>query len=184
MDARSIARAIASREPRDRETARLRDVEGLSGEERAATLERSLPAMKSRLHRAWLRPMASRRAGSSSRRGRHVGEVTSGARRRHFVGIASGRTNVEPRRTSSCVVARCATCVLEALPSGGWASAHVRPRASGVAGRSSPRPRRTSRLGSLAFCETKRRSRRSSRTTGIPLVRRHPRGTGPNDRRP
>jgi len=80
MDASSMARAIASLEPRDREIVLLRDVEGLSGEECATALELSLPAMKSRLHRARLRLMASLRAeeGGIVAHEREVGGLTCG----------------------------------------------------------------------------------------------------------
>lgn len=47
--------ALRQLDATDREILVLRDMEGLSGEETAAALELSLPAMKSRLHRARLR---------------------------------------------------------------------------------------------------------------------------------
>lgn len=79
-DASSLARAIASLDPRDREILVLRDVEGLSGDECAATLELTLPAVKSRLHRARLRLMAALRAeeGGVVANEREVGGLTCG----------------------------------------------------------------------------------------------------------
>jgi RNA polymerase sigma-70 factor (ECF subfamily) len=79
-DASAIARAIAALEPHDREIVLLRDVERLSGEECAAALELSLPAMKSRLHRARLRLMASLRSdeGGVIAHERDVGGLTCG----------------------------------------------------------------------------------------------------------
>lgn len=50
-----LVRAVASLSPADAEVLLLRDIEGLSGEEAARTLELELPALKSRLHRARLR---------------------------------------------------------------------------------------------------------------------------------
>lgn len=79
-DADALARAIASLEPRDREVVLLRDVEGLSGDECAATLELSVAAMKSRLHRARLRLLAALRAdeGGVVVNEREVGGLTCG----------------------------------------------------------------------------------------------------------
>lgn len=54
-----LAAALASLSPPDREVILLRDSEGLSGEAVAALLSLSLPAMKTRLHRARLRLMAA-----------------------------------------------------------------------------------------------------------------------------
>ncbi len=80
MDASAIARALASLDPRDREIVLLRDVERLSGEECAAALGLSQPAMKSRLHRARLRLMASLRSdeGGVVAHERDVGGLTCG----------------------------------------------------------------------------------------------------------
>jgi RNA polymerase sigma-70 factor (ECF subfamily) len=47
-----LDRALSSLDPEYREVLQLRDVEGLTGPEVATTLELSVPAMKSRLHRA------------------------------------------------------------------------------------------------------------------------------------
>jgi RNA polymerase sigma-70 factor, ECF subfamily len=47
-----VAAAIESLSPRDREVYELRDLRQMSGEEVAARLQITLPAMKSRLHRA------------------------------------------------------------------------------------------------------------------------------------
>jgi RNA polymerase sigma-70 factor, ECF subfamily len=54
-----VAAAFARLTPPDREVLMLRDVESLPGDEVAATLGLSLPAMKSRLHRARLRLAAA-----------------------------------------------------------------------------------------------------------------------------
>ena len=51
----TLEKALARLAPDEREILVLRELEGLSGEETAAVLELSLPAMKSRLHRARLR---------------------------------------------------------------------------------------------------------------------------------
>ena len=51
----TLEKALARLSPEEREILVLRELEGLSGEETAAVLELSLPAMKSRLHRARLR---------------------------------------------------------------------------------------------------------------------------------
>jgi RNA polymerase sigma-70 factor (ECF subfamily) len=51
----TVARALESLDPEDRRVLVLRDVEQLTGEETAAVLGVTLPAMKSRLHRARLR---------------------------------------------------------------------------------------------------------------------------------
>lgn len=58
-----VRRAIDTLGPEDREIVILRDLEGLSGHEVASVLTLSLPAMKSRLHRARLRLMAAIREG-------------------------------------------------------------------------------------------------------------------------
>lgn len=50
----TLARALAALPPESREVLFLRDVEGLSGDETAVALGLTLPAMKSRLHRARL----------------------------------------------------------------------------------------------------------------------------------
>lgn len=55
--------ALAVLDPADREVLVLRDLEGLSGEEAAQALGLSLPAMKSRLHRARLRVVAAVKGG-------------------------------------------------------------------------------------------------------------------------
>lgn len=47
-----VDRVLSELDPQDREVLLLRDVEGLSGEDVARLLSLSLPAMKSRLHRA------------------------------------------------------------------------------------------------------------------------------------
>jgi len=52
--ARALERALREMDADSREILLLRDVEGLSGEETAATLDLGLAAMKSRLHRARL----------------------------------------------------------------------------------------------------------------------------------
>jgi RNA polymerase sigma-70 factor, ECF subfamily len=54
-----LAAALASLSPADCELLLLRDVEGLSGDAVAAMLQLTLPAMKTRLHRARLRLMAA-----------------------------------------------------------------------------------------------------------------------------
>jgi RNA polymerase sigma-70 factor, ECF subfamily len=56
---RALEQALEQIDPADREVLLLRDVEGLSGEDTAAVLGISLAAMKSRLHRARLRLVAS-----------------------------------------------------------------------------------------------------------------------------
>lgn len=55
--------ALAGLDPADREVLVFRDLEGLSGEETAQALGLSLPAMKSRLHRARLRVVAAVKGG-------------------------------------------------------------------------------------------------------------------------
>lgn len=61
-DARELLdRALARLEPGDRLVLVLRELEGLSGEETAHVLGLTLPAMKSRLHRARLRLVAALR---------------------------------------------------------------------------------------------------------------------------
>lgn len=62
-DREALARALESLPHDDREVIVLRDLDGLSGEEVAATLGLSLAAQKSRLHRARLRLMAALREG-------------------------------------------------------------------------------------------------------------------------
>jgi RNA polymerase sigma factor (sigma-70 family) len=61
----AIRDAYAELEDDEREVLWLRDVEGLSGEETADALGVSLPAMKSRLHRARLRLLGAFRGGES-----------------------------------------------------------------------------------------------------------------------
>jgi len=58
-------RAMEALPPADREILLLRDVEGFSGEETAAMLGLTLPAMKTRLHRARLRFAAEARRRTS-----------------------------------------------------------------------------------------------------------------------
>lgn len=55
----TLEKALARLTPEDREILILRELEELSGEETAALLELSLPAVKSRLHRARLRLAAA-----------------------------------------------------------------------------------------------------------------------------
>jgi RNA polymerase sigma-70 factor (ECF subfamily) len=55
--------ALGTLDEAEREVLLLRDVEGLSGEDTAAALGLSLPAMKSRLHRARLRLVAAVKKG-------------------------------------------------------------------------------------------------------------------------
>lgn len=55
----ALAAALATLDPADREVLLLRDVEGLSGEATCSMLGIGLAAMKSRLHRARLRLLAS-----------------------------------------------------------------------------------------------------------------------------
>jgi RNA polymerase sigma-70 factor (ECF subfamily) len=50
-----LEKALERLSPEEREILVLRELEGFSGEETASLLELSLPAMKSRLHRARLR---------------------------------------------------------------------------------------------------------------------------------
>jgi RNA polymerase sigma-70 factor, ECF subfamily len=57
--------ALATLDEAEREVLLLRDVEGLSGDETAAALGLSLPAMKSRLHRARLRLVAAVKKGGA-----------------------------------------------------------------------------------------------------------------------
>lgn len=59
-----LARALARLAPEDREVLVLRDLEELSGEDTAAALDLTLPAMKSRLHRARLRLAAQLRGAT------------------------------------------------------------------------------------------------------------------------
>lgn len=54
LDAARLTRALATLHPEAREVLTLRDLEGMSGPEVALMLEVTLPAMKSRLHRARL----------------------------------------------------------------------------------------------------------------------------------
>lgn len=61
----AIRDAYALLDDEEREVLWLRDVEGLSGEETAHALGVSLPAMKSRLHRARLRLLGAYRGGES-----------------------------------------------------------------------------------------------------------------------
>jgi RNA polymerase sigma-70 factor, ECF subfamily len=65
-DAEALWWALAGLPAKDREVLLLRDVEGASGDETAAILELDLPGMKSRLHRARLKLMASLREGSTA----------------------------------------------------------------------------------------------------------------------
>ena len=69
-----LRRALAELDPADREILVLRDLEGLPGDEVAATLGLTLPAEKSRLHRARLRLAAGLRRldepGAGVERGR------------------------------------------------------------------------------------------------------------------
>lgn len=79
-DADTLARAIASLAPDEREVLILRDVEGWSGEAVAEALGLGLAAMKSRLHRARLRSMAILRAaeGGIVANEREVGGLSCG----------------------------------------------------------------------------------------------------------
>lgn len=63
----ALERALEALGEADREVLLLRDVEGLSGEETAASLGVPLAAMKSRLHRARLRFAAALGAGGGER---------------------------------------------------------------------------------------------------------------------
>jgi RNA polymerase sigma-70 factor (ECF subfamily) len=63
QERQQLESALASLDIEEREILLLRDVEGLSGEETASILSLSLPAMKSRLHRARLRLVAQLRKG-------------------------------------------------------------------------------------------------------------------------
>ena len=75
-DADTLARAIASLEPHEREVVVLRDVEGWSGDDAAEALGLTRAAMKSRLHRARLRLLAALRdeqAGGVVAHARDVG---------------------------------------------------------------------------------------------------------------
>lgn len=51
---RALDRALAALPPESREVLLLRDIKGLAGEDTASALGLTLPAMKSRLHRARL----------------------------------------------------------------------------------------------------------------------------------
>jgi len=62
-DREAVTRALEAIAADDREILALHDVEGLTGAETAAALELSLPAMKSRLHRARLRLAAALQGG-------------------------------------------------------------------------------------------------------------------------
>lgn len=67
-DAREVvARALQALGAEEREVLLLRDIEGLSGEETARALELTIPAMKSRLHRARLHLAALVREGTDGR---------------------------------------------------------------------------------------------------------------------
>lgn len=59
----SVERALSKLSAEDREILLLRDVEGLSGEEASSVLGLSLPAVKTRLHRARLRLAGALREG-------------------------------------------------------------------------------------------------------------------------
>lgn len=59
-----LEEALSQLEPEDREVLVLRDLEGLPGDETAQALGLSLPAMKSRLHRARLKLVAAVKGGS------------------------------------------------------------------------------------------------------------------------
>lgn len=61
-----LARAMSALPDDEREVLLLREIEGLSGEETAALLQCSLPAMKSRLHRARIHLAAALRRGEST----------------------------------------------------------------------------------------------------------------------
>jgi RNA polymerase sigma-70 factor (ECF subfamily) len=65
-----LAGALARLEPLDREVLTLRELEGLTGEETAASMGLGLAAMKSRLHRARLRLAAELRKGAGHAAGR------------------------------------------------------------------------------------------------------------------
>ena len=75
-----LMRALATLAPAELEVVLLRDLEGLSGEETAHLLELSLPAVKSRLHRARLTLMAAMRAsdGGVMQNQRDFGGLTCG----------------------------------------------------------------------------------------------------------
>jgi len=79
-DRERLARALASLAPDDLEVVLLRDLEGLSGEEAAQLLQLSLPALKSRLHRARLTLMAELRGseGGVMENQRELGGFTCG----------------------------------------------------------------------------------------------------------
>lgn len=59
----TLEKAMGQLSPEEREILVLRELEGLSGEEAAEVLDLSIPAMKSRLHRARLRLAAAVRGG-------------------------------------------------------------------------------------------------------------------------
>lgn len=59
VDRQALQVALSGLEAAEREVILLRDIEGLSGDETAAVLDLSVPAMKSRLHRARLRLAAA-----------------------------------------------------------------------------------------------------------------------------
>jgi RNA polymerase sigma-70 factor (ECF subfamily) len=63
-DRQLAERSLARLSSEDREILMLRDVEGFSGAEVADLLDLTLPAMKSRLHRARLRLVAAAKAAS------------------------------------------------------------------------------------------------------------------------
>jgi RNA polymerase sigma-70 factor, ECF subfamily len=63
----ALARALAVLSDEDREVIVLRDLEGFSGQDAAAALGLTLPAMKTRLHRARLRLLAALRGEQSER---------------------------------------------------------------------------------------------------------------------
>lgn len=68
-----VREALARLADEDREVLLLRDIEELSGAETAAALELSVPAMKSRLHRARLKLFAELRSTSSAHQQQEVG---------------------------------------------------------------------------------------------------------------
>jgi RNA polymerase sigma-70 factor (ECF subfamily) len=77
-DRERLSWALASLPANDREVLWLRDVEGLSGEETSAIVGVELAAMKSRLHRARLKLMATLREGDTavSEQERHEGGLS------------------------------------------------------------------------------------------------------------
>lgn len=111
-DADALARAIASLPPAEREVVILRDVEGWSGEDSADALGLGVSALKSRLHRARLRLMATLReeARGVVTHEREVGGMTCAEVLAELGDYVDGDTPTERRAAIDAHLLGCTVC--------------------------------------------------------------------------